>query len=52
MYYEILQQKMSKPIKRKRKKKENFQEEPYGEYGDEVPLQGNIFKVEVDKKAF
>jgi hypothetical protein len=38
-YYDILQQKMSKPIKRKRKKKESseLEEEYEDEYDDEVP---------------
>lgn len=42
---------MSKPIKRKRKKKESSNGD-YGDfYDDEEPIQGNIFKVELDKKA-
>ena len=52
LYYDILKEKMTKPIKRKRKNKKNpeeleqdgpFEEDEYGE-----EMQGNIFKVEKD----
>ena len=52
MYYDILQQKMSKPVKRKRRKKEESSQFDEEEYDEEEPAyQGNIFKVELDKKA-
>ena len=52
IYLDILTKKMTKPVKRKRKKKENSIQGEDEEYDEEEPdYQGNIFKVEVDKKA-
>lgn len=42
---------MSKPVKRKRKKKDDTSDQEEEYYDDELPNQGNIFKVELDKKA-